>query len=64
MIGTAIGTGIGILFAPDKGRETRKKIVGQSGDLTDGIKNKVGEFLDSIKQEMDAMNKKAEDIKG
>lgn len=59
LVGTAIGGVLGILFAPDKGSETRKKIVGKSEDLTDAIKLKFDDFLDSIKGEVDMVKDKA-----
>lgn len=38
--GLAIGGVLGVLFAPDKGSETRKKISDQGKKLTDKVKNK------------------------
>lgn len=46
LAGAAIGVGLGILFAPDKGEKTREKIKGNLDDLTDDLKSK----LDSAKQ--------------
>ena len=40
ILGVAIGGVLGILFAPDKGIETRKKIAGKSGDLAEAMKGK------------------------
>ena len=37
----AIGIGIGILFAPDKGSETREKIKNGIDDLKDQAKSKL-----------------------
>ncbi|TDD78190.1 YtxH domain-containing protein [Flavobacterium caseinilyticum] len=41
LTGAAIGAGIGILFAPDKGSNTRLKIREGLDDATNGIKNKL-----------------------
>ena len=40
LAGAAIGVGLGILFAPDKGTETRKKMAKKAEDLGDELKNK------------------------
>ena len=38
-IGAAAGLMLGILFAPDKGTVTRKKIAEKASDLTDELKD-------------------------
>lgn len=47
LAGAAIGVGIGILFAPDKGSKTREKIKGSLDDL----KNEVESKFNSVKEE-------------
>jgi hypothetical protein len=39
LTGIAVGIGIGILLAPDKGSETRKKLADTAGDLVDKLKS-------------------------
>jgi gas vesicle protein len=58
LIGTAVGAAIGILFAPAKGSETRKAIGQKSGELTDALKEKISDFLESIKGESDSVKEK------
>ena len=47
--GVAIGAALGVLFAPDKGWNTRKRISKKGEDLAEDLKEKFDEFLESIK---------------
>ena len=40
LVGAAIGGVLGVLFAPEKGIDTRKKIMAKGEDLRDSIKEK------------------------
>ena len=59
VIGTAIGGVLGILFAPAKGSDTRKKIATQSDDLTNNMKEKFNDFLEELKAEASIISDKA-----
>jgi len=48
LAGLAAGALIGILFAPDKGSETRKKIVKKGEEYADEIKEKINSLLDDL----------------
>lgn len=48
LAGLAAGALIGILFAPDKGSDSRSKIVNQGEDYLDSVKRKFNSLLDSI----------------
>ncbi|RKS01059.1 MULTISPECIES: YtxH domain-containing protein [unclassified Flavobacterium] len=50
LAGAAIGVGIGILFAPDKGSKTREKIKGSFDDLKDQAKSKFNSFEEEAKE--------------
>lgn len=49
-IGAAAGVAMGLLFAPDKGSETRKKIQNKAVHLKDDIVETVSEKLDDLKK--------------
>jgi gas vesicle protein len=50
MAGVAVGAILGILFAPEKGSVTRKKIRDTGNDYADQLKSKYKEFGDSISE--------------
>ncbi|MCF8371566.1 MAG: YtxH domain-containing protein [Bacteroidales bacterium] len=53
LAGVAVGALAGILFAPDKGSKTRKKIVKKGEDFTDGMKEKFDEFIDNLSEKFE-----------
>jgi gas vesicle protein len=48
LAGIAAGALIGVLFAPDKGSESRNKIVKKGEDYLDSVKGKFNSLLDSM----------------
>ncbi len=61
LIGAAVGAALGILFAPDKGSETRKKIAGKTGDLTDSLKKTLASLIEESKKEFESAKDTAGD---
>jgi gas vesicle protein len=48
LAGAAAGALAGVLFAPHKGKVTRKKIARQSEAFTEDVKEKINEMLDDL----------------
>ena len=62
LAGAAVGALAGILFAPDKGSNTRKKIANKTGDITDSVKNSFGDFIDGVKETYSNAKESAEEF--
>jgi gas vesicle protein len=62
LAGAAIGGALGILFAPAKGSETRKKISGETDDLTKLLMDKFNLFLEESRKGFDTLQEKANDL--
>ena len=62
LAGAAVGALAGILLAPDKGSETRKKISKKTGDLGESVKNSFSDFIDGVKESYSSVKSEAEDV--
>jgi gas vesicle protein len=63
LAGIAVGALLGVLFAPDKGTETRKKIAKKSKDTADSLKSKVNEFVENITEHFEKAKEEAAEAK-
>lgn len=52
LAGAAIGAGLGILFAPDQGTNTRRKLKEGYGTKKDELKNKLNELSGQLKNRL------------
>lgn len=59
--GIAVGAVLGVLFAPDKGSSTRKKIVDKSNDLADDVKSQLTAIADKLTNRSEELASKVED---
>ena len=50
LAGVAAGALLGVLFAPDKGWNTRKRIYNKADDYTESLREKFNDFLDTISE--------------
>lgn len=52
LLGAAIGVGVGILFAPDKGSKTRAKLKNGFDDLKIDVNNKLADYEEDIRSKI------------
>lgn len=55
--GIATGAVIGVLFAPEKGRDTRRKMIKRSADLSDAIDKRIESKFEEYESKLDEMVK-------
>ncbi len=58
--GIAVGALLGVLFAPDKGSKTRKKILDAGKEYTENLKEKFGDLYEDVSNKYENL---LEDVK-
>lgn len=64
LAGAAIGSLLGVLFAPEKGCETRKRVRRKAEDLLDEASEQYELLSEKAKQGVDALKQEYEKYKG
>jgi gas vesicle protein len=59
LAGAAVGAAIGILFAPEKGSVTRKKITTRGEDYLENLESKFQEIVDGVNKQIDKLKEEA-----
>lgn len=61
LAGATTGVLLGVLFAPEKGSKTRKKLLSKKDDYVDELNKKFDDFVDSASKKYEAVK---EDVTG
>lgn len=63
LAGVAAGALLGILFAPEKGSNTRKKITKKGEDYADALKEKFNQFIENISEKSEELEEEFSDTR-
>jgi gas vesicle protein len=59
LAGVAVGAIAGLLFAPEKGSDTRKKMMGMGEDYYEELKEKFESFMNSMTEKLETAQDEA-----
>jgi gas vesicle protein len=62
LAGVSVGALLGVLFAPDKGWNTRKRISKKADEYVNGLKDKFNEFLETINEKFEDAKEEVSDF--
>jgi len=57
--GVAVGAALGVLFAPNKGSVTRKKISRKGSDMTEDLHDKFSELIETLTSKFEDLKAEA-----
>jgi len=58
IVGTLVGAGLGLLFAPRSGQETRERIRSRADEMGDRLRSTAGDLGDRVREKADDLSRR------